>query len=162
MERIDNWMGPRGEGYVLVQVFLFALVVFGPRTWLGLASWTAPWTWIGWAVGLALAAAGGLLALAGLVNLGRNLTALPHPKDDATLVEAGAYAVVRHPIYSGLILAAFGWAFFVGSWLTLLYAALLLVFFDVKSRREERALARKFANYSDYQRRVRKLIPFLY
>ncbi|HRD84839.1 MAG TPA: hypothetical protein PLF63_06680, partial [Rubrivivax sp.] len=92
MERLEKWMGRRGEGYVVAQVFLFALVVFGPRTWPGWAPWATPWTWLGWALGLALGGAGGLLALAGLVNLGRNLTALPHPKDDATLVVAGAYA----------------------------------------------------------------------
>lgn len=162
MERKPWWTGARGEWYVVAQGFLFLLVGFGPRALPGLPQWGAPWSWLSLVLGLALAALGGLLALAGLFHLGANLTALPHPKDDATLVEGGAYAVVRHPIYGGLILAAFGWALIVSSWLTLLYAVILLVFFDVKSRREERALNQKFATYADYQRRVRKLIPFVY
>lgn len=62
-------------------------------------------------------------------------------------MEAGAYSLVRHPIYSGLILAAFGWALLRGSPLGLIYGVVLLVFFDLKARREERWLAAKFAAY---------------
>jgi len=77
-------------------------------------------------------------------------------------VESGPYRVVRHPIYSGLIVGAFGWALMNTSLLTLVYAAILLAFFDVKSRREERWLARKFPDYAAYQARVAKLIPLIY
>lgn len=162
MNKQPWWKGARGEWYVVAQGALFVLVALGPRTWPGLPSWGQPFTgWWLWA-GLALAGAGGLLGLAGLLHLGPNLTPLPHPKDDATLVETGAYSVVRHPIYSGLILAAFGWGLIVAGPLTLGYAATLLIFFDVKSRREERWLAAKFAGYGAYQGRVKKLIPFVY
>ncbi len=57
---------------------------------------------------------------------------------------------------------AFGWAFWVHSWLTIGYAVLFLVFFDVKSRLEERWLKERFSGYDAYQKRVRKLIPFVY
>jgi protein-S-isoprenylcysteine O-methyltransferase Ste14 len=158
----DWWKGHRGEWYVVVQGVFFALVALGPRTLPGLPAWSPPWDVLGTVTGLALMAAGGLLALAGVVHLGRNLTALPHPKEDAELVETGAYALVRHPIYSGLILASMGWALWRNGWLTLIYAALLFLFFDIKSRREEKWLAHKFPPYADYQRRVRKLIPLIY
>jgi len=105
---------------------------------------------------------GGLLAVAGIFGLGANLTALPYPKDEATLVETGPYRLVRHPIYSGVILMAFGWALWVHGWLTIGYAIILFVFFDVKSRREEQWLKGKFPDYAAYQKRVRKLIPFVY
>ena len=81
---------------------------------------------------------------------------------NATLVVAGAYRLVRHPIYSGLAAMAFGWGMWVHGWLTLGYALILFVFFDCKSRREERWLREKFPEYAAYQRRVRKLIPFVY
>jgi protein-S-isoprenylcysteine O-methyltransferase Ste14 len=42
------------------------------------------------------------------------------------------------------------------------YAALLFLLFDAKARREERWLVEKFPSYAGYQRRVRKLVPFLY
>ena len=162
MSQTPWWKGARGEWYVVAQVALFALVVFGPRTWPGLPAWAPPFTWLGWLAGGALIGIGGLLAVAGIVSLGTNLTPVPYPKDDAMLVESGAYRVVRHPIYSGGIIAAFGWGLLVHGWLTLVYALILFVFFDVKSRREERWLVEKFADYPAYQKRVRKLIPFVY
>jgi protein-S-isoprenylcysteine O-methyltransferase Ste14 len=87
---------------------------------------------------------------------------LPFPKDGADLVQTGPFALVRHPMYSGGLVLAVGWALCVQSWLTLGYAIALFVFLDAKSRREERWLAEKFPAYASYRRRVRKLIPFVY
>ena len=50
----------------------------------------------------------------------------------------------------------------MSGWLTFVYVAALFVLLDVKSRREERWLVEKFPEYPAYQRRVRKLIPFVY
>lgn len=105
---------------------------------------------------------GAALLVAGLLRLGRGLTPLPYPKDGADLIQTGPYALVCHPMYCGGIGLALGWAFYVQSWLTLGYVAVLFVFLDAKSRREERWLSEKFPAYSAYQRRVRKLIPFVY
>jgi protein-S-isoprenylcysteine O-methyltransferase Ste14 len=77
-------------------------------------------------------------------------------------VVTGPYRLVRNPIYSGLIFGAFGYALWVNGWLTLGYALLLFIFFDIKSRKEERWLAEKFPDYGAYQQRVRKLIPWVY
>jgi protein-S-isoprenylcysteine O-methyltransferase Ste14 len=156
------WTGPRGEWYVVIQFALFALVVFGPKRVGAMPAWSAPWSTIGVVLGLLLGLLGGLLALVGVVSLGRNLTAVPHPKDDAHLVQTGAYRFVRHPIYSGIILGAFGWAFLVNGTLTFLYAFILFLFFDIKSRREEQWLRQKYPGYETYQKQVKKLIPFLY
>jgi protein-S-isoprenylcysteine O-methyltransferase Ste14 len=112
--------------------------------------------------GIVLMVAGGGLLFAAFAGLGKNLTPLPYPKDDGHLVQTGAYRLVRHPIYCGGIALAFGWALCVHGPLTALYAVLLLVFLDVKSRREERWLSAKFPGYADYQKKVRKLIPFVY
>lgn len=156
------WKGARGEWYVVAQVGLFALVVLGPRTSAGLPAWSATAVRATTVVGLALMLAGALLSVAGLLRLGPNLTPLPYPKDCSELVDTGAYAIVRHPIYSGLILGAFGWGLWVHGWLTLLWAIVLFAFFDVKSRLEERWLAEKFAAYSAYREHVKKLIPWVY
>ena len=156
------WKGPRGEWYLVVQAGLFLLLAFGPRTWRGLPAWGPPYTWLGSLGGAVLFLAGSLLAATGAVNLGRNLTPLPRPKEKATLIVTGAYRLVRHPIYSGVTFMALGWGLWLHSWLTIGYALLLFAFFDVKSRREERWLAEKFPGYAAYQKRVRKLIPFVY
>lgn len=156
------WKGARGEWYVAVQGGLFLLVVLGPRTWPGLPDWPVSYTWLGSVAGGILLLLGGTLSMAGVLRLGTNLTPLPFPKDNATLVDSGPYRWVRHPIYGGVILMAFGWGLWVHGWLTLCYAFLLFIFLDIKSRREERWLRDKFPRYAAYQKRVRKLIPFIY
>ena len=80
----------------------------------------------------------------------------------AVLLEQGAYRFVRHPIYSGILQLAIGWALFVNGWLTLLYTAILFMVFDRKLRREEEILRRTFPGYTAYAARVRRLIPFIY
>jgi protein-S-isoprenylcysteine O-methyltransferase Ste14 len=87
---------------------------------------------------------------------------LPYPTSRATLIRTGPYRLVRHPMYAGGIALAFGWALFVRGWLTLAYAVVLLLFLEVKATREERWLVDRFPDYPDYQRRVRKLIPFVH
>lgn len=154
------WRNERGEWYVLVQGILMILVLAAPG--FDRLAWGGPWSMASVVAGDLLIVAGIILGVAGAVGLGRNLTPLPRPKEDGTLVEGGAYALVRHPIYSGLALAAVGWGLLWRSPATLVLAAGLLVFFDIKSRREEIWLAKAFPGYAAYQRRVKKLIPYVY
>lgn len=158
------WKGTRGEWYVVVQFVLFVALAIGPRTLPGLPAWPSAVEVPARVTGIALMLAGAALALWGLSALGNNLSVLPAPKDCAELVSRGPYRIVRNPIYSGLILGAFGWALWLASWLTLAYALALFVLFDAKSRLEERWLAEKFGEvYTRYQASgVRKLIPWVY
>ena len=156
------WKGAHGEWLVVAQIVLIGLVFFGPRTLFGQPAWSFPFAAICPIAGGLFMVAGGILLLAGLVKLGPGLTPLPYPKDGARLVVTGPFAIVRHPMYSGGVVLALGWALFVHSWLTAVYAAALFVFADFKSRREERWLAEKYPAYEGYRRRVRKLIPFVY
>jgi protein-S-isoprenylcysteine O-methyltransferase Ste14 len=156
------WKGARGEWLVVAQVVLIGLVFLGPRSWLGQPAWAFPFPHACRVVGGVLMIGGGVLFLAGLVRLGPSLTPLPYPKDGADLVQTGPYGLVRHPIYGGGICLALGWALYVQGWLTLGYVIVLFLFLDAKSRREEKWLAEKFPTYATYQRRVRKLIPFIY
>ena len=102
------------------------------------------------------------LILADGLWLGKNATPLPHPRAGAPLVDSGPFRLVRHPMYSGGVFFAFGWALYVRGPLTLVYAVALLVFADIKARREEQWLREAFPGYDAYERRVRKLIPFVY
>jgi len=160
--RAPWWRGERGEWFVVVQGVLFAFIAFGPISWPGAPAWPEPFATIATWTGLALMLAGAILAASGLMSLGPALTALPYPTDDARLVETGPYAIVRHPIYSGLIAGAMGWGLWVHGWLTLLYAFALFLLFDAKSRREEGWLCERFPEYGEYKTRVRKLIPWVY
>ncbi len=156
------WRGARGEWLVVAQLILMGLVFLGPRRVAGRPAWLFPLAAACPIVGSALMIVGGSLLVAGLVRLGHGLTPLPYPKNGAELIQTGPFGLVRHPMYGGGLILAFGWAVLIQGWLTLLYVVLLSVFLDAKSRREERWLAERFPEYRAYQRRVRKLIPFLY
>ncbi len=160
--QIPWWKGTRGEWYVVAQAILAVLVIFGPRTYGEWTAWVHPYAQISSIAGGILFLIGGFLFVAGMLKLGPNLTAVPFPKAQATLVETGPYGFVRHPMYSGAAMLALGWALWVQGWLTIGYAIILFLFFDVKSRREEQWLKEKFSGYESYRRRVRKLIPFIY
>ena len=151
-------LGPRGEGWVVIQIVLLPAVAFA-----GLVDPLAvtPPPAIAWLVGLALMAAGALLLGRALLDLGRNLTPVPHPRDDARLVVSGIYAHVRHPIYGGIILTAFGWSLASASLLTLGLAAVLAVFFGLKSEREEAWLRERYAGYEAYAAGTRRFVPYL-
>ena len=100
-----------------------------------------------------------LLFLAGAIGLGRSLTPFPRPRDDASLREGGAYAIVRHPMYGGVILAVAGWSL-AATPLGLVATALGALFLELKTRREEAWLVEQYAGYAAYRRRVRwKFVP---
>ncbi len=150
--------GPRGEWYVVVQVALMALVFLGPR---GAPDWTFPRSMFGTGGGLFLILAGAVLLGSGIYNLRKHLTPLPHPREGASLIVTGPYRIVRHPMYGGGVLLALGWGLLVHSFLTIGYALMLFIFAQFKFRREEQWLVEKFPQYAAYQKRVRKLIPFI-
>ncbi|MBI3746105.1 MAG: isoprenylcysteine carboxylmethyltransferase family protein [Chloroflexi bacterium] len=155
-------LGPRGEGWVAIQIMIFVWIG-GGGLWLpGSVSGAA--LVVAVVVGFALIAAGGLLAVsASLALQGQDaLTAVPRPRDEARLVEGGVYGLVRHPIYGGLILGGLGWSLARSSVVAFLGSVALLVFFDLKRRREEAWLEEGFAGYSAYKARTRRLIPWLY
>jgi protein-S-isoprenylcysteine O-methyltransferase Ste14 len=111
--------------------------------------------------GAVLIAAGLALAFRGIRDLRAALTPFPHPRADAELVETGVYRHVRHPIYGGLVVAAAGWGLFTASPAALVVAAVLLGFFELKSRREEAWLEYRFPGYAAYRARTRRLIPWI-
>jgi protein-S-isoprenylcysteine O-methyltransferase Ste14 len=115
------------------------------------------------AAGAVLMAAGGLLAVLGVLHLGRSLTPLPHPRDGAELVEGGVYRLVRHPIYGGLVIGSLGYGLVVQAVATAVVGSLVLLgFFRLKSAREEVWLEQRYSGYSAYRARTRRMLPFLY
>jgi len=152
-------LGPRGEGWVALQVVGF--VVVGGAGLLGPA-WGDPWRAVGVVAGAGLVLAGIVVAVAGVVGLRENLTAVPRPVEGGRLIDSGAYGLVRHPIYTGIVAAAIGWGLGTASPAALVAAALLGVFFDLKARREEAWLLAAYPGYAAYRERVRKLVPFIY
>ena len=159
MSRKDWLHNSRGEWYVIGQAVLILAVLFAPK----LDGRAASWFDIAVIAGGALCLVGLGFVLLGSFGLGRNnLSAFPKPRDNSTLVTSGIFSIVRHPIYSGFIFLTFGWSLIWGSVAAFVAASALLIFFDLKARREERWLEAKFSGYTAYKQRIKRLIPFVY
>ncbi len=143
----------KGYFFVLAQFALLGALVLFPSDHSSITS-----TYIG---GVLLIAPGLILLYFSIKNLGKSLTANPVPKDDVELVEAGVYKFVRHPIYSGILLAGLGTvvqSLDVGK--AFIWLALLLVL-NFKAAFEEKLLLAKYPNYTDYMKRTGKFVPRL-
>jgi protein-S-isoprenylcysteine O-methyltransferase Ste14 len=96
------------------------------------------------------------------VSLGSLWSGSVSRKDDHTVIQSGAYGLVRHPIYTGLIAAALAHAILIGQVANLAGALLMGFGFWLKARLEERFLSQELgaATYSEYRRRTPMLVPF--
>jgi protein-S-isoprenylcysteine O-methyltransferase Ste14 len=152
-------LGPRGEGWVALQVVLLALVgvagVFGPR-------WPGSWDRVTWVLVAVCAAGSAMLLIGGFFLLGAQITPFPKPVEGGELKDGGVYGLVRHPIYGGALLLCLAYAF-AASPLALLPTALLALLFEGKRRREEAWLLERHPAYEEYRRRVRRsFIPYVW
>ena len=149
----------RGGLWGLAQLPLMLLAILVPiYTGTGQLVPADPLAWLGVSITLS----GWLLIVWGFASLGKALTPFPVPLSNATLRRRGSYRFMRHPIYSGVMLASLGWAVWwlsVGGFVCVL---LLAIFFDRKATYEEQWLQRQYSDYADYVREVKKFIPGLY
>ena len=138
-------------------VIVILLVRFGVFRGHGLN--TDPW--LG-GLGLVLLALGLGFAVWARVHIGRNWGSPMTQKDEPELVTSGPYSLVRHPIYSGILVAGVGTA--VGlSWLWLIAVALAGFYFLYSASIEERYLAEQFPDtYPEYKSSTKMLLPFIF
>jgi protein-S-isoprenylcysteine O-methyltransferase Ste14 len=94
-------------------------------------------------------------------GLGRSLTPTPVPKKEGQLSTDGLFTFVRHPIYSGVMLAVIGMVLRSPSPAKIAVGLLLIVFFNVKARWEEQRLRNAYPGYSVYCERTPRFIPSL-
>ena len=115
-------------------------------------------------VGVILFVAGLLLRWWAIITLGRFFTVDVTIEKDHELVERGPFRVLRHPSYTGVLLAFVGFALTLRNWAALLI--ILVPIFAAFIRRmnvEEDALSRALGSrYADYMRRTKRLVPFVY
>ena len=110
---------------------------------------------------LASAIIGLLIIAIAVLQLNKNLTPFPTPKENGTLIKNGLYKFVRHPIYSGIILTALGFGFYHGSIWKISIGIILWILFFFKSKYEEKMLFKHFADYETYQKATHRFFPFL-
>jgi protein-S-isoprenylcysteine O-methyltransferase Ste14 len=152
-------LGPRGEGWVLIQATLLAGVVvaglWGARWPENLQSPVLVAAIVSGTAGLALAAAA-------IATLGRSVSPFPKPPATSELTESGVYALVRHPIYGGVLLLSLAWSLGLSPW-ALIPTGALAVALVFKSRLEERWLTERHPAYAGYRARVRRrFVPYLW
>ena len=116
------------------------------------------WIWIG----IVLTACGIALAIWARYYLGANWSATVTIRAGHSLVSTGPYARLRHPIYSGMLLAIAGTALAQGDWRGLLALVIALVAWSIKARKEEVWLRGEFgARFDEHARRTGFLLPRL-
>jgi protein-S-isoprenylcysteine O-methyltransferase Ste14 len=117
-----------------------------------------------WRAGLGLVLFAGGLAFAvwARLHIGRNWGTPMSQKDDPELVTSGPYRLVRHPIYTGILLAGAGTAVAL-SWTWLIVVALVGGYFGYSAIVEERNLIKQFPDsYPAYRRSTRLMVPFVF
>ncbi len=118
---------------------------------------------LAWA-SVSLFVAGLLLRWWAIITLGRFFTVDVTIEQDHELVERGPFRMLRHPSYSGVLLAFVGFALSLRNWAAL-FAVLLPIFaaFIYRMKVEETALTRALGpSYEAYMRRTKRLMPFVY
>jgi protein-S-isoprenylcysteine O-methyltransferase Ste14 len=112
------------------------------------------------AAGLSITVLGAVFAIWSRVTLGRNWSSVPQVKEQHELVMKGPYRIVRHPIYTGLILAVAGTELALGRGIGLFMVVLIFSSYWLKIGVEEKLMMETFPKeYPEYRRRVKALIP---
>jgi protein-S-isoprenylcysteine O-methyltransferase Ste14 len=145
--------------YVLPLVAAFYL--FQPRAhygWLG-ARFVPESDVAGW-VGVALTAAGVAIAIWARWHLGANWSGVVTLKEGHELIRSGPYRNIRHPIYTGILLAFLGTAVALGEVRGLLAVAIAWLSFYTKARREESFLTQEFgSSFVEHTKRTGMFLP---
>ena len=112
-------------------------------------------------VGLTLFGAGLAFAVWARIHIGRNWGTPMTQRTEPELVTTGPYRLVRHPIYSGILVAGVGTAVAIG-WPVLVFFGLAAIYFVYAARVEETYLTEQFPEaYPAYRRRSKMLVPFV-
>lgn len=114
------------------------------------------------AVGVVMTYAGIALAIWARRSLGGNWSARVTLKVDHELIRSGPYARLRHPIYTGLLLALIGTALVIGEWRGLIAVVIVGVVHSLKAKREEALMLATFGEqYQRYRQEAGFLLPRL-
>ncbi len=140
--------------YVTVQFIAIGLLVLLP----GSDDWPMqPWLVL---VGRICTIAGFIVMAIAALHLGSSLTPTPVPRKHGQLRTGGFYQVVRHPIYSGVLLAVAGLVVLSSSWLHVFIGVATAVFFNQKAIWEENQLCERYEDYERHMKQTPRFIPW--
>lgn len=140
-------------GWLLVSTQVLAYVV------LALLPWRTPDV-LSIALAAPFALLGGWLGFASFAALGGALTPTPVPISGAGLRTHGPYALVRHPIYTAVLSLTLAALILAGTWWSWAWGAVIVTFFWLKSRWEDRLLAEEYGQeWQQWSATTGALIP---
>jgi protein-S-isoprenylcysteine O-methyltransferase Ste14 len=143
--------------HIAALVGALLLLAFGPRWALYTPSLSLKW------VGAFIATLGCAMAISARLRLGSNWSPHASLKSGQELIQTGAYAITRHPIYTGLLTALAATAISLGEVRGFAAFAVLAISFHYKASAEEDFLRDQFgARYEAYSQRVKRLVPFVW
>mmetsp|Transcript_24916 Transcript_24916/g.61648 ORF Transcript_24916/g.61648 Transcript_24916/m.61648 type:complete len:262 (-) Transcript_24916:854-1639(-) len=143
-----------GEAWAFLQVFGVLAVIIGKVPVVG--------DFMEYGLGPSFISLGLLFILTGVLEMGEDISPWPQPIQGATLKKEGIYKYVRHPMYSGLLIASFGLALATKSIERLVLCGLLFWILENKANYEERQLVDTFQDYEQYAQETNKFFPFIY
>lgn len=146
-------MGPRGEGWIglqmLLEVGLFVLAPLTGPAWNGALRATSV------AVGFVLLIGGVLVFAWGAWHLGASFSVWVTPRAGASFVRTGPYRFTRHPICTAQVAMCLGWALIAASPVALALVPVVAWYLDrYKLAREEVTLVARYPAYADFVREV--------
>jgi len=109
-----------------------------------------------------LLAGGAIVLIFAAVAMRQIITPFPAPLKNARLVRRGIYKAIRHPIYSCVVCMTIGYCLSLGAFYSLPLCVVLILFFELKTQREEKYLKERFPEYEEYSRNTKKFIPLIY
>jgi protein-S-isoprenylcysteine O-methyltransferase Ste14 len=144
--------------YRALTVISAVLILWPVHRRLYLLAWVTP-AWLGWLLVL-VAVLGFAFAWWARIHLGRLWSGTVTRKADHRIVDTGPYGLVRHPIYTGILLALYAAALLHGTYPALLGGVVATLAFYVRARLEERFLRAELGpEYDAYRARVPMLVP---
>ena len=156
---------PAASRILRLFIFLIAIVLLSttriPLPWLYLQLWPAG-LWPFW-LGAAVTIVGLLFAVWAREHLGRNWSRSVTIKQDHELIATGPYAVVRHPIYTGILTGFLGMAIAISQVRGLIVFVLIFLALWLKLRMEEQWMRSQFGEtYATYAHQTAALVPYLF
>ncbi len=110
---------------------------------------------------LLLSSIGFVTIFVAFIQLDKNLTPFPTPKKNGSLIQTGLYKLVRHPIYSGIIITTVFFGLYQQSFWKISIGFSLWILFYFKSEYEEKLLSNQFNDYQKYKESTKRFFPFL-
>ena len=146
----------KGEWYLFTQILLILLHLIPPFPKMHHEAFLINTFCI--ILGLAISILGLLIIIKAFIDLGENLTPLPYPMKESSLIINNSYKNVRHPLYKGLLIMSLGKCIFSLSLIHLSLLISLAYVLKIKALKEEEILKIKFPEYNTYITKVPAII----